>query len=214
MVFRSAPGGPVVLYLQRNPELAFHGGYWVFSGGRIDPTDREGGEARDDLAAARRAAVRETDEEAGLDLPVAGLEFAVHWTTPDTIPIRFSTWFFIAETTRDVVEIDGQEIHDHRWLRPVDALTEQAAGTLRLAAPTFALTTRLAGYSDVRSVFDAVWEWPDERLLGRLCDIPWGCVAIYEQDVAYERGGRELERRGPRHRLWMVDGGWRYERDF
>ena len=155
MVFRSAPSGPVVLYLRRNPELAFHGGDWVFPGGRIDAADREAAGSHDEATAARRAAVREAGEEAGLDLPVDGLAFAVHWTTPLARPIRFAAWFFIAETTSDVVQIDGPEIHDYRWMRPADALTAQAAGTMQLAAPAFALTTRLAGFPDVRSVFNA-----------------------------------------------------------
>ena len=214
MVFRSSPTGPVVLYLRRNPELAFHGGDWVFPGGRIDPTDHQAGRGHDEATAARRAAVREADEEAGLYLQVDRLEFAVHWTTPVNRPIRFSAWFFIAETTSDVVQIDGQEIHDYRWMRPADALEAQAAGTMQLAAPSFALTTRLAGCPDVPSVFDAVREWPDERLLGRLCDVTGGRVVVYPQDIAYHDDGRSLERPGPRHRLWMLDSGWRYERDF
>jgi len=39
MVFRPSASGPEVLFLRRNPKLAFHGGYWVFPGGRIDPGD-------------------------------------------------------------------------------------------------------------------------------------------------------------------------------
>ena len=95
MVFRSAPSGPVALYLRRNPELAFHGGDWVFPGGRIDATDREVDGTHDEAMAARRAAVREASEEAGLDLLADGLAFAVHWTTPLAQPIRFAAWFFV-----------------------------------------------------------------------------------------------------------------------
>ena len=80
------------------------------------------------------------------------------------------------------VQIDGHEIHEYRWLRPADALSAQAAGTMRLAAPTFALTTRLATYANVGAALTAVREWPQERLLGCLHDVPGGCVAIYEQD--------------------------------
>ena len=46
------------LLLRRNSKLAFHGGAWVFPGGRIDATD----------ANARQAAERETIEELGVDL--------------------------------------------------------------------------------------------------------------------------------------------------
>ncbi len=211
VLLRPAPGGPEILYLRRNPSLAFHGDYWVFPGGRIDAADRadtDDGEA----AAARRAAVREAHEEAGLRVPAASLAFAVHWTTPETSPIRFATWFFVAPATAGAVETDGTEILDHRWLRPADALERQRAREIKLAAPTFALTTRLAGFADVDGALAAVAGWPEERLLGRLIDVDDGVVALYHQDAAY--ADARLERDGPRHRLWMVRSGWRYERSF
>ena len=214
MVFHAAPDGLRILYLRRNAELAFHGGYWVFPGGRVDPSDRLDGDGAGAITTARRAAVREASEEAGLEMSPDGLEVAVHWTTPLDSPIRFSTWFFVGAVASARVQIDGHEIHEYRWLRPADALNAQAAGTMRLAGPTFALTTRLAAYADVGAVMTAVREWPQERLLGCLHDVPGGCVAIYEQDVAYVSGGRDLDAVGARHRLWMVDGGWHYERNF
>ncbi len=210
VLLRPAPGGPEILYLRRNPSLAFHGDYWVFPGGRIDAADRA--DTQGDEAAARRAAVREAQEEAGLRVPSASLAFAVHWTTPETSPIRFATWFFVAPATDGAVETDGTEILEHRWLRPADALERQRGRELKLAAPTFALTTRLAGFADVDSAMAAVAGWPEERLLGRLIDVEDGVVALYHQDTAYRHG--RLDGDGPRHRLWMVRSGWRYERAF
>ena len=211
VLLRPASGGPEILYLRRNPSLAFHGDYWVFPGGRIDAADRADTDD-DEAAAARRAAVREAHEEAGLRVPAASLAFAVHWTTPETSPIRFATWFFVAPATAGAVQIDGTEILDHRWLRPADALERQRAREIKLAAPTFALTTRLAGFADVDGALAAVAGWPEERLLGRLIDVDDGVVALYHQDVAYADAC--LDREGPRHRLWMVRSGWRYERAF
>ena len=211
VLLRPAPRGPEILYLLRNPSLKFHGDYWVFPGGRIDPADYAGA-GGDEAAAARCAAVREAREEAGLQVPAASLAFAVHWTTPDTSPIRFATWFFVARATAGVVETDGTEILDHQWLRPADALARQRARAIKLAAPTFALTTRLAGFADVDNALAAVAGWPEERLLGRLIDVDDGVVALYHQDTAYAHG--RLEGDGPRHRLWMVRSGWRYERSF
>lgn len=223
VLLRAAPGGPEILYLRRNPSLAFHGGYWVFPGGRIDAADRAAagdGDAagnsdatgNSDAAAARRAAVREAHEEAGLRVPAASLAFAVHWTTPETSPIRFATWFFVAPATAGAVETDGTEILDHQWLRPADALARQRSREIKLAAPTFALTTRLAGFRDVDSAMAAVAAWPEERLLGRLIDVDDGVVALYHQDAAHSGGALDVD--GPRHRLWMVRSGWRYERAF
>ena len=212
ILLRTSVDGLELLYLRRNPTLAFHGGYWVFPGGRIDAEDYPADAPADVAAAARRAAVREAGEEAGVGVPAGSLEFAVHWTTPVTSPIRFSTWFFVAPASDGAVTIDGGEIHDHRWLRPGDALEAQRAGKIKLPAPTFALTTRLAEFPDTETALTAVAVWPEERLLEHLHDLADGSVALYHQDVAYDDG--QLDRAGPRHRLWMVTSGWRYERAF
>ena len=64
ILVRDGAGGLETLMLRRNSTLDFAGGMWVFPGGRVDDADRDG--AADDLHAARRAAVREAEEEAGL----------------------------------------------------------------------------------------------------------------------------------------------------
>ena len=50
-----------------------------------------------------------------------------------------------------------------------------------------------------------------ERFETRFSRVDDGMVAVYEGDVAYDGG--PLHGPGPRHRLWMVASGWRYERD-
>jgi len=214
IVLRSGKQGPELLYLLRNPALKFHGDYWVFPGGRIDDADYSTGtpNERDEEHAAACAAAREAREEAGIEVRPSQLVFAIHWTTPTANPIRFATWFFVAETQADTVEVDGEEIHDFRWLTPSDALRRHARGAIKLAAPTFALTTRFAAFPSVSAALSAVAEWPRERLMGRVYDVEGGRVVTYAQDRAYETG--ELDEAGSRHRLWMVAGGWRYERSF
>ncbi|MEY2404778.1 MAG: hypothetical protein QOD38_2329, partial [Acidimicrobiaceae bacterium] len=61
VLVRDGAGGLETLMLRRNAHGAF-GGMWVFPGGRVDPDDGE------DEIGARRAAVRETMEEASLVL--------------------------------------------------------------------------------------------------------------------------------------------------
>jgi hypothetical protein len=38
-----------------------------------------------------------------------------------------------------------------------------------------------------------------------------GAVALYHGDAGYD--DTDPDRPGGRHRLWMLDRGWRYERD-
>jgi len=211
IILRPSETGPEILFLRRNPSLKFHGDFWVFPGGRIDPEDYEQ-DLQNQRAAARRAAVREAKEEAGLTLPEKKLTFAVHWTTPESSPIRFSTWFFVTHDSGEHVRIDGNEILDHQWLKPIDALKLHTDRKMKLAAPTFALTTRLAEFQDINSAVAGIEQWPEEYLLGRLHKVDDGTVALYHQDIAYESG--RLDQEGPRHRLWMIQSGWSYERNF
>ena len=82
IIFRNAPegsGAPEVLITVRSREMSFAGGMAVFPGGRVDPADYALGEAvaadhglTPDEAAHQIAAVRETLEETGLALGLAG----------------------------------------------------------------------------------------------------------------------------------------------
>src|SRR5690606_19741307 len=151
--------------VRRNRRLAFAGGLWVWPGGRVDPGDRTDAgpatghlvEARALEAAARRAAVREAGEEAGLVLDPASLAWFSHWTPPGrgvraaSAPgrsHRFRTFFYLAPLSgpRPEVRIDGDEIHDHRWLTPAEAIDEHAAGRIGLSPPTFITLAHLAGH--------------------------------------------------------------------
>ena len=212
VLLRDGPAGPEILYLRRSPDLKFMGGYWVFPGGRIDPGDhlRDGGS--DELAPARQAAAREAHEEAGVTVDPAALHPICQWTTPATSPIRFATWFFAAAADPPDVRVDGVEIEDHRWWRPPDALQAHRDRRIQFANPTFALSTRLAGHATVAEALADVDTWPRERLLGRLHPVDGGRVALYAEDCAYETAN--LDCTGPRHRIWMIDGRWRYERAF
>ena len=210
VLLRDTDAGPEILYLHRNPDLRFMGGYWVFPGGRVDPADHVSGGDTD--GAARRAAAREAHEEAGVRVDPVDLHPVCQWTTPVSSPIRFATWFFAAASNPEIVRVDGGEIRDHRWQRPEDALQAHRAGEIKFANPTFALTTRLCGHATVRDALAVVdtWEW--EQLLGRIHPVEGGRVALYAEDCGYETGHIECE--GLRHRIWMLDTGWRYERAF
>ena len=143
-------------------------------------------------------------------MPLHSLVYAIHWTTPVTSPIRFSTSFFIAPAPPEDILVDGNEIHEFLWLRPADALARHRARTFKLAAPTFALITRINAFRTVDEALLGVAAWPNERLIGEIRETEDGRVALYYPDIAY--GGGALSADGPRHRLWMVTSGWRYER--
>jgi hypothetical protein len=163
----------------------------------------------DELVAARRAAAREAKEEAGLDLDAATLVPFTHWMPPETAPRRFSTWFFVGVPSRHDVVVDGAEIHDHRWIRPVDALDQHADGQLGLAPPTWVTLHQLMGYERATEVVaDAVSRTP-ERFATRPLELEGAIVLTWHGDAAYETG---VDAPGPRHRLVMQEARWSYVR--
>lgn len=151
-----------VLLLRRSAELVFHGGSWVFPGGRFDPEDYAPDRPDDHEWAARAAAVREAAEEASISVSTDALVPWAHWTTPPGRPRRFATWFYLAglgEGASEVV-VDGGEISDHLWITPAAALEARDRGDVELPPPTFVSLLRLTKYS---SVDHAIASVPTER---------------------------------------------------
>jgi 8-oxo-dGTP pyrophosphatase MutT (NUDIX family) len=208
VLLRDDAAGCQVLLVRRNAQLSFHGGAWVFPGGRLDAEDYLPGDGL--LAAARRAAVREAREEAGLVLQAADLVGVSRWVTPVQSPKRFDTWFFAAIGTDAPVAVDGGEIHDHAWMSPAAALAAQRSGQIELPPPTFVTITAIAPHRSAQAALAAIGRDPVEVFEPRLCPVEGGAVTLYAGDAGYD--DLELERPGVRHRLWMRENGWRYER--
>jgi 8-oxo-dGTP pyrophosphatase MutT (NUDIX family) len=142
IVLRGANTGLEVLLVKRNPQARFMGGAWVFPGGAVK---REEGEGE---AALRAAAVRELDEEAGIELdsPAALIPFS-RWITPAEVKIRFDTWFYLAELPPGAqARVDGHEVVDARWYQPATALEASRHGKLLLVFPTLKHLEQLAGF--------------------------------------------------------------------
>ena len=211
IVLRDTPAGLETLLLRRNSRLAFHGGAWVFPGGHIDAADHVSGAEDEMLAAARNAAVREAREEADLVIEAEKLVFFSHWTTPIIRPKRFSTWFFVAPAGQGAVAVDGDEIHDHSWLRPEKALAAQKAGEIELPPPTFVSITKLSAFQTVDEALHRLAEREPEVFFPRIQKVSGGACCLYQGDAGYET--EDPDASGARHRLWMLKSGWRYEQE-
>jgi 8-oxo-dGTP pyrophosphatase MutT (NUDIX family) len=210
ILLRDAERGIETLMLRRNSKLDFAGGMWVFPGGRVDPPDRAGLAPDDDLGAARRAAVREALEETGLAITEDVLVPFSHWTPPDVAPKRFLTWFFVAPAPVGEVSIDLGEIHDQAWMSPLEAMRRRDALEIELLPPTWVTLERLATFASVAAALSACRSCTPERFATRIASVPGGGLTLWQGDAAYESG--DAHAHGPRHRLWMLPTGWRYER--
>ncbi len=205
---RDGPGGMEVLVLRRDADLAFHGGSWVFPGGRVDPGDFEAAASEDVVEAARHAAVREAKEEAGLDIAAADLVSLSHWTTPVGRNRRFSTWFYVVHAQDGEVTIDDGEIREFEWHTIDAALRGCEAGDILLAGPTYVSLLGLARHTTVAAALAEVAGTPDEVFLPRLAKSSAGTFSLYQSDVAYDSGDLSLD--GPRHRMHMLEKGYHY----
>jgi len=207
VLLRAGRAMPEVLLLRRSSKLAFHGGAWVFPGGRVD---LDAGESADD-AGARRAAVREAHEEAGLVLDPAALVPLSHWTTPEGQPRRFATWFYAAAVDAAEVRVDGGEIDEHRWFTAEDALIAQRAKQIELPPPTFVTLSALASHRSPREALDAIAARAPLVYLPRIVRGTQYAASLYPGDIGWESRNADLE--GAKHRLLFLDTGWQYVRD-
>ena len=209
IVARDGADGLEVLMLRRSSRGAF-GGMWVFPGGAVENEDIDAHAPDDELATARRTAVREAEEEAAIAIDVDALVTFSHWVPPAGAPKRFSTWFFLAPApaTHDV-SVDGAEIHEHEWLRPEAAIAARDAGEIELAPPTWVTLWRLSSANSVDEAVRMARESEPQRFETHVYMVDKVVVAVWHDDVAYDDGN--LEEPGPRHRLSMLPDGWRYE---
>lgn len=210
ILVRDGDRGPEILLVRRSAGLSFHGGAWVFPGGRVDDEDRRAaGDTVDVREAARWAAVREAREEAGVAIDGGSLVLLSRWVTPVGLPKRFDTWFFAAPAGSDAVRVDGGEIDDHRWMIPEDALAARSRSEIELPPPTFVTLTQLTGERRAGHVLEALRRRPFQCYEPKLFLVPGGACTLYAGDAGYDAA--DVEVAGPRHRLWMLDSGWRYD---
>ncbi len=207
ILLRDTDAGLETLMLRRNSKLAF-GGMWVFPGGRVDADDHVDG--THDFDAARRAAVREAQEESGLAVDLDSLVALSHWTPPPQTPKRFSTWFFVAPAPEGAVTIDDGEIHEHQWVSPGDALAQRDGGEIELAPPTWVTLHTLTRSTTVQDALAAAAAADPPRFVTKIAFEEGRMVAMWEGDAGYETGDSSVA--GPHHRLIMVEGTWIYDR--
>jgi 8-oxo-dGTP pyrophosphatase MutT (NUDIX family) len=199
-----------VLMVRRSRDVKHMGGMWVFPGGRVDPAD--GDIEADTDNTALNAAIRETQEEAGLDIARDHLFQISHWTTPVGAKRRFATWFFagVLEADQEVV-VDGGEISDHRWVRPADALAEQRRGELRLMPPQYITLLELDAFRDCRALSAGLSARSPIVYAPRVTQLDEALHFLYEGDAGFEN--QDPSAGGSRHRCIMSGQDLTYIRE-
>jgi len=104
-----------------------------------------------------------------------------HWITPEMMPKRFDTYFFIADAPSDQVALhDGHESVDSVWISPTDALAGAASGKYTVIFPTLRQVEKLGHAQSPadavararRSPIVTVTPWTEQRADGQYLCIP------------------------------------------
>jgi 8-oxo-dGTP pyrophosphatase MutT (NUDIX family) len=214
LLLRDGRQGLEVFMVVRHHQIDFASGALVFPGGRVEASDLvlAGGDAH---GAFRIAAIRETWEECGVLLAAPGtaptaegafaamlaerglrpdldaLAHFAHWITPDAVPKRFDTHFFLAAAPADQDAVhDGGEAVDSVWIRPLDALAEAEAGTKKIVFPTRMNLNKLARSTSVAEAFAAARAKPVVTVQPIQRDAPEGRYLRIPVEADY--GGEEF----------------------
>ncbi|MFD5215824.1 NUDIX domain-containing protein [Microbacterium sp. NPDC058345] len=202
VVLRDGPRGLETLLLRR-PETGSFAGAWVFPGGKVEDVDVVPGETETD--AARRAAVREAQEETGMR--VADAAVLSHWTPPPQTPVRISTWFFLARDLGDELHLSAGEIVDAVWLTPEQAFDGHVDGSLTLFPPTWVTLHGLRGHRTVDEAYASLGD--PEHFATQVTPVKDGMLITWQGDEEHPGGPGVF---GARHRLTTGVLPWRYER--
>jgi 8-oxo-dGTP pyrophosphatase MutT (NUDIX family) len=136
-----------VLMIRRHEKASFVPNAWVFPGGAVDAED----ERASMVDTMRAAAARELFEEAGIAVDPEKLVWTSRWITPEGLPKRFDTYFFLAHAP-DGAEpiIDQREAVDVVWITPADAIE-----TLEIVFPTLKNLEAIAGFSSIEALLES-----------------------------------------------------------
>src|SRR6202790_5461886 len=93
--------------------------------------------------------------DSGMVLALDELVPYAHWITPEGMPKRFDTWFFLAAAPPEQAGAhDGKESTDSIWVSPREALAGGESGRFKLPFPTTRNLIRLGKQASVKAALD------------------------------------------------------------
>lgn len=118
-------------------------------------------------------------------LDIAGMEPFAHWVTPETMPRRFDTYFFLAADTGHTEDFDGEEAVSAHWLKPREVLADWEADRIPLMFPTRLNLMKLARSSTVAAAMQATRQQPVIRVLPKIRFKEQGVDLTIQKEAGY-----------------------------
>ncbi|GHO74481.1 NUDIX hydrolase [Ktedonobacter sp. SOSP1-85] len=105
---------------------------------------------------ARGATLLDIVQAEHLVLATEQLAYFAHWITPEQLPRRFDTHFFLAAAPMEQEALyDQLETSEGLWIRPDEALKRFAEGTFPVAFPTYHQLRDLVPFATVQEALAA-----------------------------------------------------------
>ena len=119
--------------------------------------------------------------EGDLELACDDLAHFSHWITPEFMPKRFDTHFYLARVPADQIAAhDGHENVDSVWITPQQVIEDAREKRRTVIFPTLSNVVRLAQYKTVAQAFEGalnstivpIKPWMETRADGKYVCIP------------------------------------------
>ena len=121
-----------------------------------------------------------------LELCLSELAPYAHWITPDMMPKRFDTRFFIAHAPVEQKAVhDGHETTEAVWVKPADILQREKDGTATLLFPTRVNLELLEDTGLPHEAIDAAQEREVVTVLPMMEDREDGKVLVIPDNAGY-----------------------------
>lgn len=104
----------------------------------------------------------------GVKLHLDKMEPFAHWVTPETVPRRFDTYFYLVPDDGQLEDFDGEEAVDAKWLKPREILRDWEIDKVPLMFPTRLNLMKLARSSTVAAAMQATKQHPVVRVLPKV----------------------------------------------
>lgn len=182
--------GLELLMLKRGAAARFMPGVWVFAGGVVDHEDRaldSPPEVDPDEWAHRVCGARELAEEASVTVEPITLMPWSRWITPEQVPLRFDTRFYVASAPAhaqpkpELAEMDAVV-----WITPSAALAAGRDGEMEISFPTLRHLEQLGGFDDPDSVLAAASELKVKALFPKVRTTGERVEVLLPGDTGYD----------------------------
>jgi len=130
-----------------------------------------------------------------------------HWITPEIVPTRFSTRFFLAEMPHhgQNAVTDKDELTSSLWVAPGDALKMYTAGKIAMMPPTLKTLEEMAEFINLNELFAAARNRKIYAIMPQPMKV--GLKLPHDPEYSIERY-KQPARPGETSRFLMTGGIW------